>query len=87
MPGPGEGYLVQGGVWSRGCMVWGVSGPRGCLVPGGCLVREGVPGGDPPPMATAVSGTHPTGMHSCFDLNIPVMLKDLQAEVQLQRST
>ena len=33
-------YLVLGGVLSpRGCLVWGVSGPRGCL-PRGCLVWE-----------------------------------------------
>ena len=60
-----------------GCLVWGVPGPGGCLVWGGCLVggawpwgggawSEGVPGGDPPGTATAVSGTHPAGMHSCF---------------------
>ena len=24
-----------------------------------------------PETATAVDGTHPTGMHSCFDLNMP----------------
>ena len=27
---------------------------------------RGVPGGDPPGMATAAGGTHPTGMHSCI---------------------
>ena len=48
--------FTGGGAWSGG-----VSAPkRGCLVPGG-----GVPGGDPPPTATAAGGTHPTGMHSC----------------------
>ena len=50
-------------------------GPGGCLVlggllPGGCLV-PGVPDGDPP-TATAVGGTHPTGMHSCY---VVVLLK------------
>ena len=49
----------------------GVPGPVGCLVPGGCLVwggawSGGVPGGDLPRTATAVGGTHPNGMHSCF---------------------
>ena len=50
----GVGVPGPGGVWSRG-----VSGPRGCLVPGG-------PDGDPSRMATAVGGTHPTEMHSCL---------------------
>ena len=43
-----------------------------CLLPGGLLLGGcvgawywGVPGGDPP-MATAVGGMHPTGMHSCL---------------------
>ena len=48
MPGPGGlvlgggvGCLVpEGGAWSQGgCLVGGVPGPRGCLVPGGCLVQ------------------------------------------------
>ena len=70
VPGPG-GCLVSGGAWSqrvvhsprgvvhgpRGCVVWGVPGLGG----------RGVPGGEPPcKTATAVGGTHPTGMHSCF---------------------
>ena len=45
-----------------GCLVPGGSGPRGER---GCLLPEGVPGGDPPGTATAAGGTHPTGMHSC----------------------
>ena len=63
MPGPG-------GVWSG----W-VSAPRGCLLPGGCLLQGVVyaRGGrvpacteaDPPgETATAADGTHHTGMHS-----------------------
>ena len=53
---------APGGVCSGG-----VSAPRGSAPGGlgGCLVRGGVPGGDPP-MATAVGGMHPTGMHSCL---------------------
>ena len=51
MPGA-RGCLVPGGAWSGG---W-VPGPGGV----------GVPGGDPPGMATAAGGTHPTGMHSCY---------------------
>ena len=38
-----------------------------CLLLGGWVGAwsGGVPGGDPP-MATAVGGMHPTGMHSCL---------------------
>ena len=56
-----------GGVSARG-----VSGPGGCLlweclVPGvGGSAPGGGSGGDTTRMATAVGGTHPTGMHSCF---------------------
>ena len=43
-----------------------MSAPRGSVCSGGGVYsREGVPGGDPPGMALAVGGTHPTGMHSC----------------------
>ena len=38
-------------------------GPGGVPGPGGLV--WGVPGGDPPETATAVGGTHSTGMHSC----------------------
>ena len=63
VPGP-RGVPALGGACSRG--VWplggawslGVPGPRGCLLPGGCLVGT-------PRTATAVAGTHPTRMHSC----------------------
>ena len=37
------------------------------LVPG-VPGSRGVPGGDPPTMATAAGGTHPTGMHTCLFL-------------------
>ena len=45
-----------------------VHGGEGCLVPGGLLRGGGggLPGGDPPRTATAAGGTHPTGMHSCY---------------------
>ena len=57
VPAPGGG----GG----GCLLRRVPALEGgCLLQGG-LVR-GVPGGDPPPTATAAGGTHPTGMHSCL---------------------
>ena len=59
--GSGQGgCLVQGGACSRReCLVLG-SACSGWSGPGGLV--WGVPGGDPP-MATAVGGTHPTGMH------------------------
>ena len=45
----------------------GVASPGGMLPPRGwCFLGVGVPGGDPPRTATAVGGTHPTGMHSCL---------------------
>ena len=59
-----RGCLLRGGggVWSRGD-VWS----RGVPAPGGGgSAPRGVPGGDPPGTATAASGTHPTGMHSCL---------------------
>ena len=61
MPGPG-GCLVPAGAWSQGR---GVPGPGGggCLVPADAWWR-------PPRTATAASGTHPTGMHSCFVLHV-----------------
>ena len=64
----------RGGAWSRECLVQGVPAPGGCLLPGD-LVQGGLdPGGvwsggclvETPTMATAVGGTHPTGMHSCL---------------------
>ena len=48
------GACSQGRFCSRGVCSWGGSAP------------EGGSGGDPPRTATAVGGTHPTGMHSCF---------------------
>ena len=45
---------------------------------GGCFLKEGcflggVPGGDPPGMATAAGSTCPTGMHSCLKVLILVI--------------
>ena len=59
----------------KGCLVPGVSAPRGVSVPGGYLVlggvhSRGIPActeADPPgETATAADVTHPTGMHSCL---------------------
>ena len=68
VPGSG-GCLIQGGMPGPGGSAWsggGVPGPWGgawsqgeCLVLGGAWWR-------PPQKATAVGGTHPTGMHSCL---------------------
>ena len=56
--GAGGGAMVRGDVHGRGM-------GAGCAWSCG-----GVHGGDPPlpiRMATAASGTHPTGMHSCVN--------------------
>ena len=50
---PGGSAARGVGVWSRGCLVWGVPGLGGVC-------------GEPPVTATAAGGTHPTGMHSCL---------------------
>ena len=58
-------------LFTGGCLVLGVPGPRGCLVPGGQgSGPRGVSGRGgawwrPPRTATTADGTHPTGMHSC----------------------
>ena len=55
MPGLGVSSGGPGlGGSPPGGLLWGVS-------------SWGVPGGDPPGMATALGGTHPTGMHSCVN--------------------
>ena len=43
------------------------SGPGECLLRGGGLVRGGGETPLPKETATAADGTHPTGMHSCFN--------------------
>ena len=48
------------GVPALGVCSWGVSAPRGCLLPGGGAWWR------PPGTANTAGGTHPTGMHSCF---------------------
>ena len=51
------GGLPPGGASSGGASSWG------CFLWGGAWWR-------PPGTATAAGGTHPTGMHSCFTLNV-----------------
>ena len=67
----GGSAWTNGGAWSGGCLVpGGVCSWGGTLSPGGSAPGGGIPActeADPPPgeTATAVDGTHPTGMHSC----------------------
>ena len=81
VPGPGGWSGLRGVPGSRGGLVLGggAPGPQGWSDPGGCLVPGGgwsgglgprgwVPGEPNPQTATAAGGTHPTGMHSCYDL-------------------
>ena len=63
------GVCSQGGVCSGGCLLRGGVCSRGGSTPGGVSALGGV-GGDPPRMATAAGGTHPTGMYSCSCLQI-----------------
>ena len=65
--------LFTGGRWlvPGGCLVLGVPAPGG--VPALGVPASGgmpAPGGlvETPPTATAAGRTHPTGMHSCYDL-------------------
>ena len=66
----------RGAVWFRGVWSWGGCACSGGSGPGGACSR-GVPGGDPPPTATAAEGTHPTGMHSCH-VNCSLKYKGMQ---------
>ena len=52
-----KGHVWQGGMHGRwACMAGGMCGRRACMT-GVCVAGE---------MATAVGGTHPTGIHSCY---------------------
>ena len=52
-----------------------------CLSTGG---GGGVPGGDTPrDGSTAVGGTHPTGMHSCYDIRL-LTLQFFSSEPSIQ---
>ena len=61
VPGPG-GMHGRGVPGPRGCTVLGVPGPGGVGIP--ACTEADPPRGE---TATAVDGTHPTGMHSCWD--------------------
>ena len=65
------GGLLPGGAWSQGgCLVQGGAWSGGSAPGRVCSGGGSTPGGAwrrPPGMATAAAGTHPTGMHSCFD--------------------
>ena len=62
------GCLLPGGVPAPGGACFrGVPAPRGVSIPA-CTEAESAP--LPGEMATAVSGTHPTGMHSCWNYEI-----------------
>ena len=55
----GKVVCMAGGVDGRGaCMMWSVHG-KGCVWQGGMHGRE---------TATAADGTHPTRIHSCFQM-------------------
>ena len=69
-----QGGSALRGVCSRGagpggCLLQGVSARGGDMSARGCLLQGGVCSWGawwrPPRTATAVGGTHPTGMHSC----------------------
>ena len=69
----GQGNVFTGvcdSVDRRGCLVPGGGLVRGVSARGGCLLPGvSAPGGAwwrPPGTANAAGGTHPTGMHSCF---------------------
>ena len=69
-PGPHPRGKLRG-IWSR-------LTPKGEVE--GDLVQAHTQGGSwgelasPPTMATAAGGTHPTGMHSCWDVHLPKTL-------------
>ena len=77
-PGPHPGGELEGlaggssGLYLGGgklrSLAWGVSRPTPWGIsrptPWGCI--PACTEADPPPMATAAGGTHPTGMYSCF---------------------
>ena len=79
------GVCMAGGVHGRGC-AWqgvcmggmhgrgGVCGRVGAYMKGACMTGVCVWGGAGE-TATAVGGTHPTGMHSCGTMSLASLLK------------
>ena len=59
---PGGGCLVR---------VWWVSGQKGVSGQWGVWSEGGEDRPSPQEMATAVVGTHPTGIHSCSQIQLP----------------
>ena len=55
-----RGVCMAGGA----CVVVGING-RGVCVVGACVAGE---------TATAADGTHPTGMHSCFECALRLLV-------------
>ena len=55
------GACMAGGLHGRGCTWWGACMAGECAWKGACMAGQ---------TATAVDGTHPTGMHSCNGLLI-----------------
>ena len=75
-PGGRGGASSGGGAFSRGkggggCFL------RGCFLLGGGASSQGGSGDPSPKTATAVGGTHPTGMHSCIGSIFRVISIDL----------
>ena len=70
--------MPRGGGSAQGC--GGCPGP--CRGAGGVCVSQHAPRQIPPPQqtATAADGTHPTGMHSCFNSKNPFLTKYRQGQ-------
>ena len=71
--------MAGGHVWQEACMAGGYMLQEGaCVTRGACMARGGacMAGGGHvwqerwPEMVTAAGGTHPTGMHSCFQSSL-----------------
>ena len=71
MHGGGGGHVWKGGVHGRGHAWWGACMAGGVCGRGWCVCVAGE-------TATAVGGTHPAGMHSCF---LDLFLQDFESGV------
>ena len=78
--GSGRGGLLGGGGLLRGvpALEWGAWLGGVVCSQGGC--------GEPPVTATAVGGTHPTGMHSCYH-DVYLMLNPLSLSNRPNKKT